>query len=303
MTTHFSLETESKSFDFDINIYRQTYQENNKKKFLAKKRIQKKEYNQKQKVFEEPKEDYIFENIKEKIAYIKNFPIFSESDLSSEDEKSFENDECYFIKKIKKEKNSLKTHYPGYYLFTKAKGDLRESFLKDIDFNIKKRSLGRLPNYKQKHYIRVNIKRTFMNKYLVKALNKKLEKNKFITFFTKFPQSLAINVAKDFNKIFMNMRLKEIFRAKELYEDIDNANYKHNLRIVEEIEKRGNPELNMILNRKFRCLFEEYLNSEEFGKIELMRLKRLKKKKDEYYVKKYIYLAKQFIDFVFNRSE
>jgi len=302
MTTHFSLETESKSFDFDINIYRQTYQENNKKKFLAKKRIQKKEYNQKQKDFAEPKEDYIFENIKEKNAYIKNFPIFPESDLSSEDEKSFENDECYFIKKLKEEKNSLKTYYPGNYLFTKAKGDLLESFLKDIDFTIKKRSLGRLPNYKQKHYIRVNIKRTFMNKYLVKALNKKLEKNKFITFFTKFPQSLAINVAKDFNKIFMNMRLKEIFRAKELYEDIDNANYKHNLRIVEEIEKRGNPELNMILNRKFRCLFEEYLNSEEFGKIELFRLKKLKNKKDEYYLKKYIYLAQHFIEFCFQKK-
>ena len=101
----------------------------------------------------------------------------------------------------------------------------------------------------------------------------------------------------------MNMRLKESFRAKVLYEDVGNANYKHNLKIVDEIEKKGNPELNMILNRKFRCLFEEYLNSEEFGKHELMRLKKLKKKKDEYYVKKYIYLAKQFIDFVFNRSE
>jgi hypothetical protein len=142
-----------------------------------------------------------------------------------------------------------------------------------------------------------------MNKYLVKALNKLLKKYEFITLFSKFPQSLAINVSKDLNKVLMNMRLKESFRAKVLYEDVGNANYKHNLKIVDEIEKKGNPELNMILNRKFRCLFEEYLNSEEFGKIELMRLKRLKKKKDEYYVKKYIYLAKQFIDFVFNRSE
>ena len=100
----------------------------------------------------------------------------------------------------------------------------------------------------------------------------------------------------------MNMRLKEIFRAKELYEDIDNANYKHNLKLINEIEKEGNPELNMILNRKFRCLFEEYLNSEEFGKIELFRLKKLKNKKDEYYVKKYIYLAQHFIEFCFQKK-
>ena len=270
---------------------------------MTKKRIKKKEYNLKKKEFGEQKEDYIFENMKEKDDYIKNFPMFPETNISNEDEESFESDECYFIKKMKEDKNPLKTYYPGNYLFTKAKEDLLESLLEGIDFSIKTRSSGRLPNYKQKHYIRVNIKRTFMNKYLLKALNKLLKKYEFITLFSKFPQSFVINVSKDLNKILINMRLKESFRAKELYEGIDNANYKHNLKIVDEIEKEGNPELNMILNRKVRCLFEEYLNSEEFGKHELMRLKKLKKKKDEYYVKKYIYLAKQFIDFVFNCSE
>ena len=141
-----------------------------------------------------------------------------------------------------------------------------------------------------------------MNKYLINALNKLLKEAGFFIYFTKFPQKLANNMTKEKCKILMNMRLKEIFRAKELYEDIDNANYKHNLRIVEEIEKRGNPELNMILNRKFRCLLEEYLNSEEFGKIELFRLKKLKNKKDEYYLKKYIYLAQHFIEFCFQKK-
>ena len=96
------------------------------------------------------------------------------------------------------------------------------------------------------------------------------------------------------------MRLKEIFKAKELYEDTDNSNYLHNLKIVDEIEKKGNPELNMILNRKLCCLFKEYINSEEFGKIEL---NRLKKKKDEYYIKKYVYLAKEFIEFIFSTEK
>ena len=303
MSTCFSLEIESKSIDLDINTNPVSSQKNNKKNFLTKKRFQKKEHNLKKKEFDEPKEDYIFENMKELDDYIKNFPTFPESNILNEDEKSFESDECYFIKKPKEGKNLLKTYYPGNYLFTRAKEDLLKSFLNGIDFSIKTRSSGRLPNYKQKHYIRVNIKRTFMNKYLVKALNKLLKKYEFITLFSKFPQSLAINVSKDLNKVLMNMRLKESFRSKVLYEDVGNANYKHNLKIVDEIEKKGNPELKMILNRKVRCLFEEYLNSEEFGKHELMRLKKLKKKKDEYYVKKYIYLAKQFIDFVFNRSE
>ena len=101
----------------------------------------------------------------------------------------------------------------------------------------------------------------------------------------------------------MNMRLKEIFRARELYEGIDNTNFEHNLVVVDEIEKEGNAELNMILNRKLRCLFEEYIDSEEFGKVELNRLKKSKKKKDEYYLKKYVFLAKQLIEFCMSDDE
>jgi hypothetical protein len=190
--------------------------------------------------------------------------------------------------------------YPENYLFTKAKQDLLNPYLKGNDFAKNKRSYKRLPNFQQKHYIRVNIKRIFMNRYLLKAFNAKLKKNGFYLYFEKFPQRMAINVSKDLNKTLMNMRLKEIFRAKELYEERDNLKYQHNLKIVDEIEKNGNPELNMILNRKLCCLFEEYLNSEEFGKIELNRLKRSNNRKDEYYIKKYVYLAKNFIEFCEN---
>jgi hypothetical protein len=141
-----------------------------------------------------------------------------------------------------------------------------------------------------------------MNRYLLIALNKLLEEAGFNVFFEKFPQSFANNVTKDKCKILMNMRLKEIFRARDLYEDIDNTYFEHNLKIVDEIEKEGNPDLNMILNRKLRCLFEEYVDSEEFGKVELTRLK-FKKKKDEYYLKKYVYLAKHFIEFCMNDED
>ena len=137
-----------------------------------------------------------------------------------------------------------------------------------------------------------------MNKYLLEALNKILEEAGFNTFFMKFPQSLANNVKKDFNKVLMNMRLKEIFRAKYLYKNINKTNYEHNLKLVEQIEQRGNPQLNLILNRKFLCLFEEYINSEEFRKTEINRIKKSEKKNDEYY-EKYIYLGKNFVKFCF----
>ena len=59
----------------------------------------------------------------------------------------------------------------------------------------------------------------------------------------------------------------------------------------------------MILNRKLCCLFEEYLNSEEFGINEINRLKRVKNEKDDYYIGKYIYLAKRFIEFLFSSEK
>ena len=218
-------------------------------------------------------------------------------------QKSCEDGPRNLNKKIKEEKSLFKVFYPELYLFTKATEDLLKDYLKGVDFSIKTRSEERLPNYLQKHYIRVNIKRTFMNTYLLIALNKLLEEAGFNVFFEKFPQSFANNVTKEKCKILMNMRLKEIFRARDLYEDIDNTNFEHNLKIVDEIEKEGNPELNMILNRKLRCLFEEYVDSEEFGIVELNRLKKSKVEKDEYYLKKYVFLAKHFIEFCMSDDE
>ena len=190
--------------------------------------------------------------------------------------------------------------FPENYLFTKAKQDLLNSYLKGNDFSKHIRSTKRLPNFLQKHYIRVNIKRTFMNKYLLNALNKVLKEAGFKIYLEKFPQSFANIITKKKCKILMDMRLKEIFRTKELFEGIDHTNYEHNPKIVDEMEKKGKPELNMILNRKLCCLFEEYLYSEEFGKIELNRLKNLGNRINEYYLKKYVYLAKNFIKFCKN---
>ena len=300
MSAYISFEIDSKSTDFDIDTNEISYPKKDQKNFLSKKRFQKKE--------EDPNQmsKNVEELIKEKLSnsfeidqvtesFMANFQMVQENDFSSDDEISFESNECYFIKKINEEKSLLKAYYPGYYLFTKAKEDLLKDYLKGSDYSKIIRSPKRLPNFKQKHYIRVNIKRTFMNLYLLEALNEKLKKAGFITPFSKFPQSFVINVAKDANKILMNMTLKEIFTNEELYKD--RKNFEHNKTIVEDIVNKGNPELNMILNRKFRCLFEEYLNSEEFGIDEINRLKNTENKNDDYYIEKYVYLAKHFIEF------
>ena len=262
-------------------------------KFLAKKR----------KFSEEDRLILIGEEVKQTIeipfkkSFLFNFLELEEFCLLSEDEIIFENDERYFIKNSKKESGLFKVINPKIALFKKANENLLQAYLTGIDFSKKIRSSKTLPNFKQKHYIRVSIKRNFMNNYLLTALNKKLEEDGFNIFFEKFPQSIAVNVAKDFNNNLMNMKLKDIFKNEDLYNIEDRTNFESNLKIVDKIEKEGNPELNMILNRKFRCLFEEYLNSEEFGIDEINRLKNSKVEKDEYYIEKYIFLAQHFIEF------
>jgi len=263
------------------------------KKFLAKKL----------KFSEEDRLILIGEEVKETIeipfkkAFLFNFLELEDICLLSEDEIIFENDERYFIKNSKKESGLFKVINPKIALFKKAKENSLQAYLTGIDFSKKIRSSKTLPNFKQKHYIRVSIKRNFMNNYLLTALNKKLEEAGFNISFEKFPQSIAVNVAKDFNNNLMNMKLKDIFKNEDLYNIEDRTNFESNLKIVDKIEKEGNPELNMILNRKFRCLFEEYLNSEEFGIDEINRLKNSKVEKDEYYIEKYIFLAQHFIEF------
>ena len=300
MSAHISFEIDSKSTDFDIDTNEISYPKKDQKNFLSKKRFQKKEEdpNQMSKNFEDLIKEQLLNSFgidQVTESFMANFQMTQENDFSSDDEISFESNECYFIKKINEEKSLLKAYYPGYYLFTKAKEDLLKDYLKGSDYSKIIRSPKRLPNFKQKHYIRVNIKRTFMNLYLLEALNEKLKKAGFITPFSKFPQSFVINVAKDANKILMNMTLKEIFTTEELYKE--RKNFEHNKTIVEDIVNKGNPELNMILNRKFRCLFEEYLNSEEFGIDEINRLKNTENKNEDYYIEKYVYLAKHFIEF------
>ena len=77
------------------------------------------------------------------------------------------------------------------------------------------------------------------------------------------------------------------------------TNYYHNLKVLEQLKKDKNEVIETILDKKYVDLFKEYLNSKEFKIDEMNRLKNIsnKRKKDDYYIEKYKYLANHFIEF------
>jgi len=177
-----------------------------------------------------------------------------------------------------------------------------ERDLQNGKYNFKKRikSKKKLERYKCRDNIRKMIKRRFFNTYLKNALNAKLKKAGYNLFFECFPQCLAGNVIKNQEKTLLNMKLRQFFENKELYEQNNNlTNYFHNLKVLEKIKKDKNQELEAIFEKKYLELFKEYLNSKEFKIEEINRLKNIvkKQKKDDYYIEKYKYLANHFIEF------
>ncbi len=68
----------------------------------------------------------------------------------------------------------------------------------------------------------------------------------------------------------------------------------HNLEVLESEDIKDNEEFKKIFNKTFRELYEEYINSDEFEKDEI---NRLKKKNEDEYISKYIYLAKYLLEY------
>jgi len=167
-----------------------------------------------------------------------------------------------------------------------------ETFLKRKRFPEKRRRLENQDNMRKK------IKRGFFNNALITKLNENLVDNKIKLYFEKFPQNLVTDVTRNSNKDLLNMSLEEIFKKKELYNTNDKSclnNYYHNLEVIKSKEVQENSELKTILNKKYFELFEEYINSKEFKVDEINRLK--KNKMNDFYIERYIYLAKHFIEF------
>ena len=163
-------------------------------------------------------------------------------------------------------------------------------FLERKRYSIKRR------RRENKDNIRKKIKRGFLNNALINKINTIIKSNRGKLCFKRFQQHFVSDVAKKSNKVLLNMTLKEIFEKKEIYDTKELKFYYHNLKLIQSEEILENEELKNILNKKYCELYDEYLNSKEFMHDEINRLKN--NKMEDSYIKRYIYLARNFINFI-----
>ena len=285
-------EIESKLFEIDAHLSQESYLDVGEINFLSKKRLIEEEGEG------ETKENFFITESIYDVFKRKKPTEFLDEDIK--DDIIYK--DLYLIKTRAKE--PFKVIYPEIHLFSKAEINLEESFKKKIDFSVRKRSKKKLPNFSRRHNMFEVIKKRFFNTHTRNALNKKLRNAGYNTdYFEKLPQSFVRNVSKGLNNEIMKKTLGEILKEKETYEKENKTNYKHNFTLVKEIEKDGNPELNMILNKKICHLFDEYLNSVEFLIIERNRIAKKKNMTDDYYLQKYMYLSKNWNKFCFNKKK
>jgi len=179
-------------------------------------------------------------------------------------------------------------------LFTKLETDLSKE--KEDTFMKRKRYSEKRSRKENQDNIRKKIKRGFLNNALIPKINMIIKKHGGKIFFEIFKQHFVSDVTRKRNMELINMTLEEIFRKKELYHETDINFYYKNLKLVNSKEIQENKELKNILNLKLIKIFQEYINSKEFNIDEINRLKS-KNMKDSY-IKRYIYLAQNFIQFL-----
>ena len=179
-------------------------------------------------------------------------------------------------------------------LFTKLETDLSKE--KEDTFMKRKRYREKRSRKENQDNIRKKIKRGFLNNALIPKINMIIKKHGGKIFFEIFKQHFVSDVTRKRNMELINMTLEEIFRKKELYHETDINFYYKNLKLVNSKEIQENKELKNILNLKLIKIFQEYINSKEFNIDEINRLKS-KNMKDSY-IKRYIYLAQNFIQFI-----
>jgi hypothetical protein len=143
--------------------------------------------------------------------------------------------------------------------------------------------------------IRKKLKTVFFNTFLRKKINEILNNKHSRLYFEKFPISFVNDIRKNTNKDVIDKTLLEIILNKELYSENDLSNYNHNLKVVENKEVKKIGELKKILNKTFRELFEEFINSKEFNIDEINRLRN--NNLDNIYIERYIYQSKHFIEY------
>ena len=168
----------------------------------------------------------------------------------------------------------------------------------EITFLKRHRNKSKRRRRDNKDDIQKKIKTGFFNRYLYIKINNILIKNKSKIKFPKFPQKFCSSISREANIKLLNSTLIEIFGAKEHYSEKELINFEHNKEILKNIEIKENEELQEILNKTYRELFEVYINSKEFNIDEINRLKN--KNMENAYIKYYKYLAKNLIKFFSN---
>ena len=170
-----------------------------------------------------------------------------------------------------------------------------KTFIKNMTLPTIKRRRENMDNIHKK------IKTVFFNNFIYNKINEKLKKKKSRLYFVKFPISFVNDVKRNTNKDIIYFSLLEIISKKELYNESNLNNYYHNLKVIENKETLENEELKEILNKKYCELFEEYINSKEFNIDEINRLKN--NNFGDVYIKRYLYLAKNFIKYFENLDD
>ena len=239
---------------------------------------------------------------------MKNYRTFSSTETNKnyqikksqkETDSSSSENNTFLCNEEKDESNKIKIFDVIYReqisLFTNIEKDL---IVNEQNYIKRKRNNKRRRRRDNQDNMRKKIKRGFLNNSLIPKINLLLKSSGNILYFEKFPQNFVSNISRKINNKLINMTLKEIFERKELYEDKDINNYNHNLTVIKSEEIQECDELNIILNKKYCELFEEYINSKEFQIDEINRLKN--KDMNDEYIEKYLFLAKHFTDFFNN---
>ena len=165
----------------------------------------------------------------------------------------------------------------------------------EITFLKRHRNKSKRRRRDNKDDIQKKIKTGFFKRYLYIKINSLLIKNKSKIKFPKFPQKFCSAISREANMKLLSSTLIEIFGAKEHYSEKELKNFECNLEILKNKEIQENGELQEILNKTYRELFEVYINSKEFNIDEINRLKN--KNMENAYIKYYKYLAKNLIKF------
>lgn len=224
--------------------------------------------------------------------FLDIFSIKSQEYILDIDEDINSEDLCFI--NPKNTKTNFTQELPEFILFTPPIEKLEYEAKHDFS---KRRLKNPCRHFERKSNIYTKINNRFFNTHLNIALNKKLIKEGYNENFAKFSQKF-VEVNQEKNIKIMNSTLIQVFKDDNLYEIKDREIYEYNLKIVKKIEKEGNAELNSILNMKVKTLFEEYLNSKEFID-EINRQKKPNEKcpKGDYYIEKFIYLAKNLPEY------